>query len=105
MKKRKLVIIHFEPLERFPPVMNLLDYLIGEANKNIIVISTEDKKGSNLKKYENAFIKIIRTPAIVPGTFFRLFNYVFFYLYSLWILIWREPAVVLYFETLSSWPA
>lgn len=105
MRKRKLIIIHFQPLERFPPVMNLLDFLSAKNDKNIVTITTKNKKESLLQEYTNTSIRIIRTPAIVPKSFFRLFNYLRFYGYSLWLLIRLKPSVVLYFETLSSWPA
>lgn len=102
-----IFIIHFQPLERFPPVINLLNYLGDTTDTPVVVISTSGKKGSPLKpytgKWENITIK--RTPCIIPGSFLRLFHYAAFYLYSLFLLIKVKPVSVLYFETLSSWPA
>lgn len=99
------MIIHFHPLERFPPALNLINFLSAERSNRIIVITTRDKKGSGLRTYENRGIRIIRTPAIVPGSVMRLFNYFRFYFTSLSVLIISRAKVVLYYETLSSWPA
>lgn len=105
VKKQKIVIIHFQPLERFPPVMNLLDFLSSRKEMDIVVCATKNIKDNRLKKYQNEFITVIRTPGIIPGSVFRLFNYARFYLNSLWLLFRNKPRTVLYFETLSSWPA
>ena len=109
MKKstdKKIFIIHFQPLERFPPVINLLNYVAEKINGKITVISTADKKESPLSTFssrKNVIIK--RTPAIKPGSAFRIFSYATFYITSLYLLIVQKADVVLYFETLSSWPA
>lgn len=105
-KKCSLVILHFQPLERFPPVINLLNFLKLNALQKIIVISTINKK-STLKIYkdETKKLAIKRTPAIHPPSVLRVFNYLRFYLYSLYLILKNKPSAVLYFETLSSWPA
>lgn len=88
-------------------MINLLNYLGDTTDTPVVVISTSDKKGSPLKpytrKWENITVK--RTPGIIPGSFLRLFHYAAFYLYNLFLLIKIKPVSVLYFETLSSWPA
>ena len=106
-KSERLFIIHFQPLERFPPVQNLLRYLANHIKGKITVITTANKSGSGLSPYKSHSdnLKIRRTPGIIPGSFFRIVNYAGFYLYSLLLLIKTRPQSVLYFETLSSWPA
>lgn len=106
-KRRSIFIIHFQPLERFPPVTNLLDYLADHANEKIVVVSTSGRKESMLRPYFGKTKEIIikRTPGIIPGSFLRMFHYAEFYLCSLFLLIKKKPASVLYFETLSSWPS
>jgi hypothetical protein len=109
MRKRKnrFFIIHFHPLERYPPILNLLDYFAANAVEDIVVISTLNQKGGILKRYESSSknIEIKRTPAIVPNSIFRIFNYIYFYINSFYLLFKYKPKSILYFETISSWPA
>ena len=102
--KRKVVIIHFQPLERFPPVLNLLNYFGDNNELDLTVISTLNNEEKSLKSFTHPNIRIIRTPGIRPGSLFRLINYCRFYLGSLWFLLNIKPHIVLYYETLSSWP-
>jgi hypothetical protein len=103
--KASVVIIHFQPLELYPPVLNLMNYLDKHEMK-VLVLSTSNKKGSAFNKFaglsEN--IEIKRTAGIIAGSAFRVFNYSFFYIYSFYLLLKHKPKVVLYFETISSWP-
>jgi len=108
MKRRAdFVMIHFKALELYPPVINLLDYLGKNADEKILVISTDLPEDSHLKRYQanasNIWVK--RTGSIKPGSLFRIFQYLRFYISSLLLLIKLKPAVVLYFESISSWPA
>jgi hypothetical protein len=109
MRKRKnrFFIIHFYPLERYPPILNLLDYFAANAVEDIVVISTLNEKGGILKRYESSSknIEIKRTPAIVPNSIFRIFNYFYFYINSFYLLFKYKPKAVWYFETISSLPA
>lgn len=102
-----IVIIHFSPLELYPPVCNLLDYLTTKPGDEIIIITTKNDKGKKLKVYQNRSERIIikRASRIVSTSGTRLFQYLFFYLNSLRLLIKYQPKSVLYFETISSWPA
>jgi hypothetical protein len=103
----QIVIIHFQPLELYPPVCNLLDYLGKNSTDKIIVITTEHKGDKIFSLYKNASQQILikRASAIVPSSALRLFHYFFFYIDSLRCLLKHRPKSVLYFETLSSWPA
>lgn len=100
----KLAIIHFQPLEKYPPITNLLDHLADKSEKTT-VISTKNTLG--LSNYSNSTIRIIRYLAISEdGTLFvRLFQYLIFYIGSMFTLLLKRPNKVLYYETLSSLPA
>jgi len=102
-----IVIIHFQPLELYPPVCNLLDYLTKNSQDKIIVITTENRKDTQLPLYRNISKQILikRTPAIVSTSSLRLWHYLFFYLKGLQILLKNQPDSILYFDTISSWPA
>jgi hypothetical protein len=105
-KKRPVVIIHFQPVELYPPIVNLLKYL-DKHQMQVLVLSTRNKKGNTFNESNNLFenIRIKRTAGINAGTPFRVFNYAFFYIYSFYLLVKHRPKAVLYFETISSWPA
>jgi hypothetical protein len=100
-----IVIIHFQPLELYPPVCNLLNYLAKNSNDRILVVTTKNKKENKLGLYKNTSKSILikRLPAIVPTSVLRLFQYFFFYANSLRLLLKHQPKSVFYFETLSSW--
>lgn len=106
-RNKNIFIIHFQPLERYPPVMNLINYFRENSPVEVNVISTRNNKAYDLKTFNPGCknIKIKRTAAINPGSFFRIFNYLYFYSYSLYLLSRHRPNSVLYFETISSWPA
>lgn len=105
--KAKLFIIHFHPLERYPPIINLLDYFGTNDAEDVVVISTLNESPSVIQRYQSPSknIKINRTPPINPNSNFRIFNYLFFNLRSFYLLAKNKPKAVLYFETISSWPA
>ena len=102
-----IIIIHFNPLERFPPVINLLNYLTSNADEEIVVVSSRksDKTALNDFQSDSKGLTVKRTPAINSNSVFRIFNYLFFYGYSLFLLVKYKPKSVLYFESISSWPA
>lgn len=105
-KLAPIVIIHFQPLELYPPVCNLINYLAINSNYRIIVISTKNTNKKNVQFFRNNSKQVVikRTSGIVPTSGLRLFHYLFFYLNSLSLLLKYQPKSVLYFETISSWP-
>lgn len=110
MKKKaeaQLVIIHFQPLELYPPVLNLLKYLSGKKDLKVVVVTTRNKQGDRFNQLDNLSgnIEIKRTAPIIAGSILRIFNYSSFYIYSFFLLLKHQPKAILYFETLSSWPA
>lgn len=101
-----IAIIHFQPLELYPPVCNLLDYLTQNSNNKIIVLTTKNRN-KQFPVYENSSkqICIHRSPAIATASSLRLWYYLYFYLNGLQSLFKHQPKSVLYFDTISSWPA
>ena len=103
---KKIVIIHFQPLEYFPPALNLIDYLSANSiETKLTIITTEPDK--NTQWYGNNKVKIIRYKKIIPnsGAFIKLYRYFTFYIGAFLNLIIQKPSSVLYYETLSSLPA
>src|SRR5687768_16870080 len=107
MPENQIAIIHFQPLEKFPPAINLLNYFLKNAHGDIVVISTALEKTTVLKAYnpKERKLAVIRTPAILAGSVYRIVNYLYFFMCSLFTIIKLRPPVILYFESISSWPA
>ena len=103
--QNRICIIHFQPLEKYPPVTNFLDCLARSNNQEIIVISTNNHLG--LTVYENDKVRILRYPTIKQGApaIIRIFQYLVFYIGCLVNLLIKRPDQILYYETLSSFPA
>ncbi len=104
--KKKITIIHFSPLELYPPIMNLLDYLASyDKQIDVSVLSTEPN--SSLNRYENSNIKIKRFQPIIPTDhkLIKLGRYITFYVLTFFRLFGYKPESILYFETLSALPA
>src|SRR5690349_21139933 len=103
MKKRKrVVIIHFQPLELFPPAMNMIDFLAQNNLIEFIVITTKKRKVNHLNTYQNAKVRIRRPAKQSARSIERYLNYFWFYLSAFSLLLKYKPAIVWYFETLSS---
>ncbi|HMH33593.1 MAG TPA: hypothetical protein VK543_11210 [Puia sp.] len=105
---RKLAIIHFSPLELYPPVMNWLHFLErhGEQSLEIVVYTrTADRE---MEKFfpVSGRIKIKRLGSGVGGNAIsRYLNYLRYYMFTFMSLLRWKPDTVLYYETLSALPA
>ncbi|WP_282780612.1 hypothetical protein [Phaeodactylibacter xiamenensis] len=103
--KNKIAIVHFSPLELYPPAINLLEYFYQFENElNIKVFSTVPN--NNLKRLHNSKIEIIRYPPIIASDniLVKLWGYLVFYLSVFFSLIRFKPDKIIYFETLSALP-
>lgn len=108
MKVGKLVIIHFSPVELYPPVQNLVRLLETENLPiQVMLLSTIGKANISRFKSNSNKVRIVRlsksdlrSPAIE-----RYWHYIRFFLASTFILLWHRPEKVLYFETISAFPA
>ena len=101
---KKLAVIHFMPLEYYPPVTNFLDYISNESLVNTRVYSSHNIK--NRKPYTNNRIRVARSnfPNVNESVGFRLIKYWVFNLSSLVGLFFYRPNFILYYETYSAWP-
>ena len=99
----KVVIVHFNPIEKYPPVVNFLRYLSGRKDSpDTTVISTTNRKSS----WIGAIAGITRINLSFrqsSNKINRLPGYINFNLRTLLYLIRTRPDVVMYYETLSSW--
>lgn len=98
----KLFIVHYYPIEYFPPVMNLINSL--EDKLNITVSSTwksnslSEFKGNKVTIYRN--IKEKKSNSSVK----TLIKYLIFTATTLCQLIHKRPNYILYYESISAFP-
>jgi len=103
-----IVILHFQPIELYPPIQNLLHELEkANLNRQILVLTTATYVSVSTFGIKSRKIKILRLGMsghkLMPLR--RYWNYLYFNTASLLLLILYWPNHILYFETLSSFPA
>ncbi len=105
--KKKVFIIHFQPLELFPPAMNMIDFLGSNTDLQLIVVTNKKAKSNSLSLYTNASdnVRIYRPSMQSASPLLRYLNYFLFYTISFLLLLRYNTAIVWYIETLSSLPA
>ena len=103
----KLAIIHFNPIESYPPVMNLLNLLAAHcgAGLKVSVITMAPAGGRSLFRTDPPCIGIRRAGSAGRRGWRGYLNYLLFYLTAFFHLLVRRPDKVLYYETLSALPA
>jgi hypothetical protein len=104
---KKYVIIHFQPLELYPPILNLLNFIGTLPSKPTVVVITTAAAGATARSFKPpANITISRISLSGPklGKITRYLQYLLFYARSTSRLFFLKPETILYFETLSSFP-
>ena len=101
------MIIHFQPIELYPPIQNLIRILEMEFSGLVTVISTKSvKKFSPFQSFsENIQMKRIARSGHGLLPLARYLNYCVFYAGALFTLLQLRPKRIMYFETISSLPA
>lgn len=103
-----LAIIHFQPLELYPPVQNLLQFLESyPAEYKLEVYSNSGDNQLRLFSSGLSNIRIVRIGKTYNGmkALNRYYNYLLFNIGCLFRLIRLKPDKVFYYETISSFPA
>lgn len=100
----KLAVVHFMPLEYYPPVTNFLTFIAEKSNITAKVWSC-----GNIKKreeYQNRKISITRNafPDVKEFAIIRLMKYWIFNINTLIGLVIFRPDRLLYYESFSVWP-
>lgn len=112
----KFAFLHYLPLEYYPPVTNLIDYLAGERMDNfkkIKIYSSHNVKGRSEYQPRKLIANSQQLPAISRSPFpketdnslIRLFKYLHYNILTLIGLITCRPNNLLYYESYSAWPA
>jgi hypothetical protein len=101
LPKKKLILLHFQPLEKYPPVMNFINLAAQRNQFQIIVCTTRNKESS---WFSNPDCKIYRFGPGLENKWARAFTYFLFNFLSFCVLLIKNPGIVFYYETLSSFP-
>lgn len=105
MKSTRLSVIHWFPLEQYPPVTNLLDYFASETDWKIDAFACANDRG--LRPYENANVAVHRRPfpSRTLGRIRRLIAYLGFPVIVFFQLLRARPDLLLSIEPQSALPA
>lgn len=103
---KKVAIVHYLPIEYYPPATNLIDYFstnLSNSHKIFVYSSTNVKRR---KSYQQVNVCLTRFPFPKEGnpSFIRLFKYLVFNIGTLIDLLWKNPNAILYYESFSAWP-
>lgn len=100
---KKWVIVHFQPLEKYPPVINFIRFAAERQHdeQRLQVITTHPGKGKLTVDFPGVQVCRLVTWKR-SGRISRLAFYILFNIKSLWALIKTRPSRILYYETLSS---
>jgi hypothetical protein len=108
MDRNAIAIIHFNPIELYPPITNLLNYLAEKMPATNVYVFTNNS-GDAIPKYSPANSNIIiRRVSVIDPRFSllkRYRNYFCFYWSTYASLRKIHPKWLWYFETLSALPA
>lgn len=92
-------LIHFQPLENYPPVMNCIRDLEKEKVETISIFTTHTQNNWFSSSYP-----IYRLGNYTISRWSRYWTYLYFNFVSFFFLCIYRPKKVLYYETYSSWP-
>ena len=98
----KIAIVHFQPLEKYPPVMNVINSISRLDNTNCRIYTTNNYRNKNW--FATYKIQINRVGTIKNNSLSRYWCYVKFNSITFLSLLYKKPNVVLAFETYSILP-
>lgn len=105
----KIAIIHFSPAELYPPAQNFINFCVERKTTHNIYVFTTSSAFKELSRYKAALpnIRIIRFGRTGKhlNAAARYWNYLYFNLACLFCLFLLRPQSVVYYETLSAFPA
>jgi glycosyltransferase involved in cell wall biosynthesis len=101
---RKLTILHFNVLEKYPPAINLIsDVLIQKPDIKISVITSVNNSPYNNQSFSG--VKILRLGSTSKNAILRYASYLIYNFIGTLVLLIKRPDVVIVYETLSVLPA
>jgi hypothetical protein len=94
-----IALLHFQPLENYPPVMNCIRDLEDSKVTELKIFSTYSQNN-----WFNSPYTIYRFGNCTASRWARYWTYLYFNLACFFFLCYYRPKKVLYYETYSSWP-
>jgi hypothetical protein len=102
---RKLCIVHFQEIEKYPPTINLLRYLHEHSSANLIIeVLTTRGESSNFTISPGIKIHRLAKWGRRTNKVARMLLYLRFNFLAIIKLIRFSPGAILYYETLSAGP-
>jgi hypothetical protein len=95
----KIALVHFQPLEHYPPVMNCIRDMEKVKVLDLKILSTHSKNN-----WFSAPYSILRLGNYTTSRWSRYWTYLYFNFVSFFFLCYYRPEKVLYYETYSAWP-
>lgn len=97
-----VAIVHFQPIEKYPPAMNMVRFLDGQKIElNVLTQSPE----FNTPIFQSGNAKILRLTNLNSKGFLRKIKYLLFLIKAIVALVRNRPKHILYYESLSAIPA
>lgn len=98
----KIAIVHFQPLEKYPPVMNVINSISELENTNCRIYTTNNNGNKNW--FASNKIQINRIGTIKNNSYSRYWSYFKFNSCTFFSLLIQKPNAVAAFETYSVLP-
>jgi hypothetical protein len=106
--KSEIFIIHFSPLELYPPIQNLVRVLENDERVPLLTLVSTKSKSTFVNEFKSNSIKVkllrVGKSSGKLKAVIRYWNYFLFFTTSTILLMCKRPSKVLYFETISVWP-
>lgn len=98
----KVAILHWFPLEQFPPAQNLINTLGSDPRFDVVCCTTQKPNEEN--PFTNSSVRIRRSCFPSSGSHFliRLFRFLSYPWLCLFTILWQRPAVLIYYEPHSA---
>ncbi len=100
---KKIAILHFHPLEKYPPVMNLIIDTKSTGIFQVLVISIDNMNNfGNWFKFKN--VKIFRFGRLYGNKILRYCSYLQYNILAFLCLLLNKPKILIAFESYSIIP-
>lgn len=97
---KTIAIFHYQPIEKYPPILNLIDQLEKSDQDVMAVIYTTSCSDALIRQVKN--VKVIVCGTASTNMLSRIFGYFYFYLFPFVYSLKTRPNKILYYETISS---
>ena len=104
MRPVRLAIVHWFPVEYYPPVTNLMNCFATNANLQIVAYTSHNVRQRTPYTNENCQIRRYGLPLPSQNRLLQLWRYLYFPLAVFFELVWQRPQAILYFEPQSALP-